>query len=92
MAKEGGVRGEGREGEEEGREGGWGKEGQGRGGTGGKRSPPPHMEWHFCLGTEVPRLSAGGVGPTVRGTSEVQSAQEWKCKVHNSILQNGGLD
>ena len=43
----------------------------------------------FCLGTEVPRLSAGGVGPTVRGTSEVQSAQEWK---HNSILQNGGLD
>ena len=46
----------------------------------------------FCLGTEVPRLSALGVGPTVRGTSEVQSAQEWKCKVHNSILQNGGLD
>ena len=41
----------------------------------------------FCLGTEVPRLSALGVGPTVRGTSEVQSAQEWKCKVHNSILQ-----
>ena len=47
---------------------------------------------YFCLGTEVPRLSALGVGPTVRGTSEVQSAQEWKCKVHNSILQNGGLD
>ena len=46
----------------------------------------------FCLGTEVPRLSALGVGPTVRGMSEVQSAQEWKCKVHNSILQNGGLD
>ena len=46
----------------------------------------------FCLGTEVPRLSALGVGPTVRGTSEVQSAQEWKCKVYNSILQNGGLD
>ena len=45
----------------------------------------------FCLGTEVPRLSALGVGPTVRGTSEVQSAQEWKCKVHNSILQNGGV-
>ena len=37
----------------------------------------------------MPRLSAVGVGPTVRGTSEVQSAQEWKCKVHNSILQNG---
>ena len=27
----------------------------------------------------MPRLSALGVGPTVRGTSEVQSAQEWKC-------------
>ena len=46
-------------------------------------------DFYFCLGTEVPRLSALGVGPTVRGTSEVQSAQEWKCKVHNSILQNG---
>ena len=39
----------------------------------------------------MPRLSALGVGPTVRGTSKVQSAQEWKCKVNAATTTNQPL-